>query len=254
MQMAQPVTAERTSLEKPDLAVSIRALCVVRGGTTILRDINLDIPRGTLYGLVGPSGSGKTTLIRAIIGRQQIAAGEIGVSGQPAGSPELRERIGYLPQEAAIYSDLTGRENLQFFAAITRTNPDRVDQVLTLLDLRDVADRSAVTYSGGQQRRIGLGIALLADPPILVLDEPTVGLDPRLRRRLWDAFTEWAANGTTVLISTHVMDEAARVEQLAFLSDGRIAAEGSPSGLLHRTGTANLEEAVLLLTDPERVA
>ncbi len=249
-----PGRVEPISLEKTDPAISIHALRVVRGGATILRDINLDIPGGTLYGLVGPSGSGKTTLIRAIIGRQQIAAGEITVNGKLSGSPDLRERIGYLPQEAAIYSDLTGRENLQFFAAIDRTNASRVDEILDLLDLRDVADRSAATYSGGQQRRIGLGIALLADPPILVLDEPTVGLDPRLRRRLWDTFTEWAANGTTVLISTHVMDEAARVEQLAFLSDGRVVAEGSPTELLERTGTANLEEAVLLLTDPERVA
>ena len=209
-------------------AVSIQNLRVVRSGSTILHDINLDIQRGTLYGLVGPSGSGKTTLIRSIIGRQRIAAGEVAVETLPAGSPVLRDRIGYLPQEPAIYSDLTGRENLHFFAAISRTSPGRVDEVLRLLDLHDVADRPSTTYSGGEQRRVGLGIALLAAPSILILDEPTVGLDPRLRHRLWEAFASWAADGTTVIISTHVMDEAARAERLAFLSEGRLIADGTP--------------------------
>ncbi len=234
-----------------DLAISVQKLRVVRGGSTILHDINLEIPRGALYGLVGPSGSGKTTLIRAIIGRQQIAGGAVTVEQQPASSPTLRERIGYLPQESAIYSDLTGRENLQFFAAVSRVASGRVDELLTLLDLQDIADRLVATYSGGQQRRVGLGVALLAEPPILILDEPTVGLDPRLRQRLWMAFTDWTASGTTVLITTHVMEEAARTGQLAFLAGGRVVADGTPEELLARAGASDLEEAILRLTDLE---
>lgn len=233
------------------VAILTRNLQVIRGGTRILHGIDLDIPRGSLYGLVGPSGSGKTTLIRSIIGRQRIAAGDVIVDDLPAGSPPLRDRIGYLPQEAAIYGDLTGRENLQFFAAVSRAPSRRVDEVLSLLDLQDVAERPVATYSGGQQRRVGLGIALLPEPPILILDEPTVGLDPRLRHRLWEAFAEWAAGGTTVLITTHVMDEASRVERLAFLIEGRIVADGTPDEIRDRAGAADLEAAILRLTAPE---
>jgi ABC-2 type transport system ATP-binding protein len=236
------------------MSVTVRDLRVVRGGATILHDINLDIERGALYGLVGPSGSGKTTLIRSIIGRQRIAGGAIQVDDLPAGSAALRDRIGYLPQDAAIYPELTGRENFQFFAAIVRAAPGRVDEVLDLLDLRAIAGRPVTTYSGGQVRRIALGVALLASPPILMLDEPTVGLDPRLRHRLWSEFADWAAGGTTLVITTHVMEEAARVDRLAFLSEGRVVAEGSPAELLAKTGAADLEAALLRLTEPADVA
>ncbi|MEZ4570801.1 MAG: ABC transporter ATP-binding protein [Thermomicrobiales bacterium] len=231
-----------------DIAISIRNLHVARGGTTILRDINLQVPRGVLYGLVGPSGSGKTTLVRAIIGRQQIAEGSITVDSYPAGSSTLRRRIGYLPQLAAVYDDLTGRENLEFFASVYRARPGRVNELLDLLELQPVADRPVLTYSGGQQRRVGLGIALLAEPQFLLLDEPTVGLDPRLRQQLWEAFARWAREGATLIITTHVMDEAARVDRLAFLSDGKVTAEGSPKELLERTGTDDLEDAAIQLT------
>jgi ABC-2 type transport system ATP-binding protein len=229
-------------------AIAVRGLRVVRGGTTILHDIALDVPRGSVYGLVGPSGSGKTTFIRALIGRQRIAAGELRVDGLPAGDPALRARIGYMPQETAVYGDLSGRENLEFFAAVYRVSPGRVDELLDLLDMRDAAQRPVEFSSGGQRRRIALGVALLAAPPVLILDEPTVGLDPRLRRRLWASFAAWAAAGTTLLISTHVMDEAERVDRLAFLSEGHLVAEGAPADLLARTGAADLEDAILQLT------
>ena len=230
-------------------AVALRGLRVVRGGATILRDIDLDVPAGCVYGLVGPSGSGKTTLIRALLGRQRIAGGEAQVLGRPAGSAELRPLLGYMPQRAAVYDDLSARENLRFFAAAADAPASRVNDVLALVDLANAADRPVATFSGGQRQRVSLAAALLPAPPLLLLDEPTVGLDPRLRHRLWARFREWAAAGTTLLVSTHVMDEAAHADRLAFLVDGALVAEGTPADLLVRTGAANLEGAVLRLTE-----
>lgn len=232
-------------------AIEIQGLQVVRGGTTILQDIDLHIPRGCVYGLVGPSGSGKTTLIRAILGRQRTAGGTIRVAGHPAGSAELRQRMGYMPQTAAVYNDLTARENLTFFADIYRVGRSRIIEVLRLVDLESAADRPVSTFSGGQRQRVALAAALLPQPDVLLLDEPTVGLDPRLRHRLWSQFADWAKAGTTLLISTHVMDEADRTDRLAFLSNGRLVAEGTPSDLLRRANAQDLETAVLRLTGPE---
>ena len=236
------------SLPPPAPAIAIRGLRVVRGGATILRDIDLDVPAGCVYGLVGPSGSGKTTLIRALIGRQRIAAGEARVLDRPAGGADLRPLFGYMPQRAAVYDDLSARENLRFFAAAHNTPATRVDDVLALVDLVDAADRPVATFSGGQRQRVSLAAALLPAPRLLFLDEPTVGLDPRLRHRLWTRFRQWAAAGTTLLVSTHVMDEAAHTDRLAFLVDGALVAEGTPAELLARTGAGNLEDAVLRLT------
>jgi ABC-2 type transport system ATP-binding protein len=232
-------------------AVSVRGLTVIRGGVTILHDISLEVPAGTLYGLVGPSGCGKTTLMRSIVGRQRIARGEVHALGEPAGATPLRRAIGYMPQNAAVYPDLTARENLEFFAAIYRVPRGRVDEVLRLVDLTAIAGRVVASFSGGERQRVALASALLPSPRLLVLDEPTVGLDPRLRRRLWSQFRAWAAAGTTLLVSTHVMDEAAHTERLAFLLEGRIFAEGTPSELLARTGASNLEDAVFRLSKAE---
>jgi ABC-2 type transport system ATP-binding protein len=232
-----------------EIAVSIRGLRVVRGGQTILHDIALDVPRGSVFGLVGPSGSGKTTVMRSIVGRQRIAAGSVTIDGQPAGSSSLRDGIGYMPQQAAVYDDLSGRENLEFFGAIYRVPGKRVDEIVDLLDMRGAIERPVLTYSGGQRQRIALGVALLPRPPILILDEPTVGLDPKLRHRLWAGFASWATEGTTLIVSTHVMDEAARVDRLAFFSEGHVVAQGSPDELLTKAGTRDLEEAVLTLTE-----
>jgi ABC-2 type transport system ATP-binding protein len=240
------VTSENGS---PDAAIEICDLRVVRGGATILRDISLDIPRGGIFGLVGASGSGKTTLMRAIVGRQRIAAGTIHVHDLPAGRRELRDLVGYMPQDSAVYQDLTGLENLRFFASIFRVADGRIDEIVDLLDMRSAINRPVLTYSGGQRQRVALGIALLPGPPVLVLDEPTVGLDPRLRHHLWASFRQWAANGMTLLVSTHVMDEAARADRLAFFSDGEVVAQGSPAELLTQAGAGDLEEALLALTE-----
>jgi ABC-2 type transport system ATP-binding protein len=230
-------------------AVSVRGLTVIRGGVTILHDITLDVPAGMLYGLVGPSGSGKTTLMRSIVGRQRIAGGEVRAVGEPAGAASLRRIIGYMPQNAAIYPDLTARENLEFFAAVYRVPRGQVDEVLRLVDLTAIAGRTVASFSGGERQRVALASALLPSPRLLVLDEPTVGLDPRLRHRLWSRFRAWAAEGITLLVSTHVMDEAARTDRLAFLLDGRVVAEAAPAELLARTGAADLEDAVLRLSE-----
>jgi ABC-2 type transport system ATP-binding protein len=243
-----PATGAADRTAQP--AIAIRDLRVIRGGTMILDGITLDVPPGCVYGLVGPSGSGKTTLIRAIIGRQRIAAGEVSIGGRPAASPELRAAIGYMPQSEAIYDDLTARENLQFFGQIYRVPPARVVDVLGLVDLAVAADRPVTTLSGGQRRRVSLAAALLPSPPFLILDEPTVGLDPRLRVTLWERFRSLAASGTTLLVSTHVIDEAAKTDRLAFLAEGRLVAEGTPAELLARSGAADLEDAVLRLTAP----
>lgn len=243
-----PTTVAHTTPNDTATSISVRDLRVVRDGNRILRDISLTVPRGVVFGLVGPSGSGKTTFIRSLIGRQQIAGGEITIDGLPAGSSELRSRIGYMPQETAVYPDLTGRENLQFFASIYRTSHDRIAEVVELLDMQAVIDRPITTYSGGQRQRVSLAVALLPDPQFLLLDEPTVGLDPQLRQRLWAGFASLAARGSTLLVSTHVMDEAAHADQLAFFSEGEVVASGTPQNLLDRTGTDNLEDAVLALT------
>jgi ABC-2 type transport system ATP-binding protein len=232
-------------------AIVVNGLNVVRSGNHILADVSVEVPRSIVFGLIGPSGSGKTTFMRSIAGRQRTASGSIRVEGVPSGHRELRNRIGYMPQETAVYEDLSGRENLEFFASIYRIPRSRIDEVVDLLDMREAINRSVMTYSGGQQQRIALGIALLPSPSILLLDEPTVGLDPKLRQRLWSEFADWAAAGTTLLISTHVMDEAARADRLAFFAGGRVVAQGSPSELLDLSGASTLEDALLHFTDGE---
>ena len=247
MVLLDAAVADTTESSSSALAISIRALRVVRGGVTIIDRISLDVPAGCIYGLVGPSGSGQTTLIRAIIARQAIAGGRIDVLDRPAGRPELCAAVGYMPQHEAVYADLTARENLRFFAAIARVPAARIDEVLRLVDLAGAADRPVATLSGGQRRRVSLAAALLASPPLLILDEPTVGLDPRLRHSLWERFRDLAAGGTTLLVSTHIMDEADRTDRLGFLVGGRLVVDGTPAEVRARTGATDLEEALLRL-------
>jgi ABC-2 type transport system ATP-binding protein len=230
-------------------AVAIRGLRVVRGGTVALRDVDLDIARGTLTGLLGSSGSGKTTLMRAIVGVQIVQAGDVRVLGMPAGTPELRRRVGYVTQAPAVYGDLTVRENLRYFGGVVGVSPSRVDETISVVVLGDVADRLVRTLSGGQRSRVSLASALLGAPELLVLDEPTVGLDPVLRRDLWQEFRSLAARGTTLLVSSHVMDEAGRCDDVLLLHDGALLARDSPDGLLARTRTSSLEDAFLTLVE-----
>jgi ABC-2 type transport system ATP-binding protein len=229
--------------------ISVRDLRVRRDGKLVLPGISLDVRSGLVTGLLGPSGSGKTTLMRAIVGVQVVESGAATVLGLPAGTPELRHRVGYVTQEPSVYTDLSVRENLRYFARIAGAPRTRVDEVITIVDLGAQADQVVHTLSGGEHSRVSLATALLGRPEVLVLDEPTVGLDPVLRRDLWRTFHELADQGATLLVSSHVMDEATRCDELLLLREGRIVAAGGPEELLRRSGTDDLESAFLALAE-----
>jgi ABC-2 type transport system ATP-binding protein len=228
-------------------AVVVRELDVVRGTTHALRSVSATVPAGRVAGLLGPSGSGKTTLIRAIVGVQLIRSGTVEVLGLPAGSPPLRRRVGYVTQTPSVYFDLTARENLDYFARIVGVPGSRIDEALRTVDLEPRADVVVRSLSGGERSRVSLATALLGRPELLVLDEPTVGLDPVLRRALWNTFHQLAAEGATLLVSSHVMDEAERCDYLILLRDGAVIAGDEPDELRRRTGQDDLEEAFLAL-------
>jgi ABC-2 type transport system ATP-binding protein len=230
-------------------AVEVRDLIVRRGGKPVLPGVSLGVRRGIVTGLLGPSGSGKTTLLRAIVGVQVVEGGEVTVLGRPAGSPELRRRVGYVTQAPSIYGDLTVRENLRYFARVLGTPERRIDAVIATVGLEAQAAQVVRTLSGGERSRASLAAALLGEPELLVLDEPTVGLDPVLRRDLWRTFHELAAGGATLLVSSHVMDEAGRCDELLLMREGRIVAAGSPQALLDETRADDLEGAFLALAD-----
>jgi len=234
-------------------AIVVDRLRVVRGGTVVLESLSCEVARGSVTGLLGPSGSGKTTLIRAIVGVQRIAGGRVEVLGEPAGSKPLRSRVGYMTQAPSVYGDLTVRENLRFFARVLGAGSDAVQRAITDVALEGQADRIVSRLSGGQRARVSLATALLGSPDVLVLDEPTVGLDPVLRRDLWNLFHGLADRGTTLLVSSHVMDEADRCEALLLLREGRLLAQATPAELLERTGTERLDEAFLRLIEHESV-
>ncbi len=232
---------------REDVAASVQDLDVRRGGKPVLRGISLTIARGAVTGLLGPSGSGKTTLIRALVGVQDVHGGDVTVLGRPAGAPELRRRVAYVTQAPSIYADLTVRENLSYFARVLSAPAARIEEVVATVDLRDELDRVAATLSGGERSRASLAVALLGEPELLVLDEPTVELDPVLRQGLWETFHALAARGVTLLVSTHVMDEASRCHELVLLREGRIVASGAPEQLLRETGSDDLEQAFIEL-------
>ena len=228
-------------------AIEVTGLRVRRGGQEVLRDIGFTVRRGTVTGLLGPNGCGKSTLMRSIVGVQLVESGKVDVLRRPAGSPELRRRIGYATQEPAIYADLTVTEALRYFAAVLGTRPSDVDRVIAQVGLTGSARTLVGRLSGGQRGRANLAVALLGTPELLVLDEPTVGSDPELRDELWTLFHDLAATGVTLLISSHVMDEAARCDDLLLLHRGKLLARGTPAELRARTGAADLEQAFLRL-------
>ena len=230
-------------------ALSVRDLRVVRGGRTVIDDVSFEVARGSVTGLLGPSGCGKSTLMRSVVGVQVVAGGAVEVLGRPAGSPELRRSVGYVTQAPSVYADLSVRENLRYFAAVLGAPGGDVERVLTDVGLTDHADSLCSRLSGGQEARVSLAAALLGDPELLVLDEPTVGLDPVLRRDLWDMFDRLAARGATLLVSSHVMDEASRCARLLLMREGRLLADDPPAALLERTGSADIEQAFLRLVD-----
>lgn len=233
-------------------AIVVDDLVVERGGRVVLDGLSCTVPRGTVTGLLGPSGSGKTTLMRSIVGVQKTRSGAVTVLGQPAGSLGLRHRVGYMTQAPSVYGDLTVIENARYFASIYGVSRRRAEETVAAVGLAEAAGQIVNNLSGGQRARASLTCALLSSPEVLVLDEPTVGQDPVLRRDLWERFRAMAAAGTSLLVSSHVMDEARRCDSLIVIRDGRIIAEGTPDSILARTGADNLDDALLDLVLEEQ--
>lgn len=231
----------------PNDAVEASGLRVTRGGHEVLHDLTFSVPRGSVVGLLGPSGCGKTTLMRAVVGVQIVSAGTVTVLGHPAGGRALRRRVGYATQQPAVYADLSVEENLRYFAAVLGAPRGDVDRVVEEVGLGPERHRTVANLSGGQRGRVNLAVALLGEPELLVLDEPTVGLDPVLRAELWDLFHDLAGRGVTLLISSHVMDEAGRCERLLLMREGHILADDTPEALCDRMGASDLENAFLRL-------
>ncbi|MDN6302784.1 MAG: ABC transporter ATP-binding protein [Brachybacterium sp.] len=233
------------------IAIETRGLRIRRGHKTVIDGLDLTVPRGAIIGLLGPSGSGKTTLMRAIVGVQIVREGRVSVLGEPAGSASLRRRVGYMTQLASIYDDLSVRQNLRYFARVQGAPKSDVERVIERTDLGGQADQLARTLSGGQANRVSLAAAMLGSPEVLVLDEPTVGLDPVLRSELWGLFRGLADEGTTLLVSSHVMDEAARCDRLLLMREGAVIADTTPEELLTTTGAASAEDAFLAIIESD---
>lgn len=240
-------------------AIRVRDLRVRRGKREVLHGLTFDVPEGALVGLLGPSGSGKTTLMRALVGVQRNVSGDATVLGNEAGSAQNRAKIGYVTQAPSVYLDLTVRQNLAYFASILGAPRGDIDRVIGETGLGDQADQLVASLSGGQLSRASLSAALLGSPRLLVLDEPTVGLDPVLRFELWALFRRLAEGGTTLLVSSHVMDEATRCDRLLLIHEGHVVADNTPQGLLERTEAKDADDAFLTLiraagNSPERRA
>jgi ABC-2 type transport system ATP-binding protein len=233
-------------------AVQLKNVSVVLGGYyQALKHVSVDLPAGRVVGFIGPSGAGKTTLIRSIVGRQKLSGGSITINGLPAGSVKLRSQMSYMTQEVSVYNDLTVQENLRYFATMfglpRKEMSEAISSILQTVDMSDHAGQLVGKLSGGQKQRVSLAIALIGYPKVMVLDEPTVGLDPVLREQLWQLFRELATQGTTLIISSHVMDEAERCDDLLLIRNGELLAHGSPKALCQQTGTHSVEDSFLKL-------
>ncbi|MDW8059079.1 MAG: ABC transporter ATP-binding protein [Thermomicrobium sp.] len=244
---------ERSTTGELDAAVLAEGVSRIFGPLRAVDRLSLVVPRGVIYGLLGPSSSGKTTFLRMVVGALKPSEGRLFVFDTPMPNRRVARRIGYMPQAPALYPDLTLRENLRFFGAVyqvsRRVLEQRIEELATDLDLLAWLDHPLYHFSGGMLQRASLAVALLHEPELLVLDEPTVGLDPLLRRTLWERFRALAARGTTLLISTHSMDEADRCDLLGFLRGGRLLASDTPAALRALTGQDSLEDAFLVLAD-----
>lgn len=218
---------------------------VTRGKNEVLHGLSFEVPDGQITGLLGPSGCGKTTLMRTIVGVQADVSGEVSVLGRPAGSKQLRREVGYVTQAASVYNDLTVMENMSFFAKVLGASKHDIDDALAAVDLDAYRDRVVSGLSGGQRSRVSLAVSLMTKPKLLVLDEPTVGLDPVLRADLWQLFAQLAHAGTTLLVSSHVMDEAEHCDRLLLMRDGVLVADDTPANLKSRTHTSTVEDAFL---------
>ena len=234
--------------------VEVEDLVVRRGRVLAVDSLSFTTGRGRVTGLLGPSGCGKSTLMRSLVGVQVVTSGSVRVLGMPAGDARLRDKVGYVTQAPSVYDDLTVTENLRFFARVLGVDRSAVQRSMQAVDLGDASDQVVGRLSGGQRSRVSLAVALLGEPELLVLDEPTVGLDPVLRRDLWAVFHALADAGTAVIVSSHVMDEAERCDRLLLMREGRLLAEDTPQALLEETRTHDIEAAFLALVDGAGVA
>lgn len=240
-----------------DLAIKIKQASVILGKRfRALDDISVDLSAGKIIGFIGPSGAGKTTLIRSIVGRQKLASGSIDIFDLPAGSKQLRNKVSYMTQEVSVYNDITVTENLEYFATMLGMRRPAVKlevrRLLKTVGLEAQQNQIVANLSGGQKQRVSLAIALIGKPRLMVLDEPTVGLDPLLREELWNLFRTLASDGTTLIISSHVMDEAERCDELLLIRDGKLLAQGSPRQLREQTNTRSVEQSFLKLVGEKK--
>jgi ABC-2 type transport system ATP-binding protein len=242
-------------LKTNNLAVQLKAVSKRFGRQDVISDVSLTLPFGQIFGLLGPSGCGKTTLVNLIVGAHAPNSGSVEVLGGKQLSKTKQDR-GFMPQDEALYLDLTAQENLRFFGGLYGMTRKQLDQeiprVLAAVHLQDQGRKLVASYSGGMKRRLSLAVALLSSPRLLVLDEPTVGLDPKHRLELWEVFRKLANNGSCLLVTTHVMDEAASCDQIIMMQNGRIIAQGSPANLIQQTNTASLEAAFLAFDNGEQ--
>ncbi|VXC65135.1 ABC-2 type transport system ATP-binding protein [Arthrobacter sp. 9AX] len=243
--MSGPAVGNFPGTDDDGRAVAAGGLTVVRGRVPVLRDLSFSIPAGQITGLLGPSGSGKTTLMRAVVGVQRITSGSVQVLGLPAGSTQLRHQVGYVTQSPSVYPDLTVEGNVRYFGAMHRKGAVEAAEAIAAVGLQEQARQKTADLSGGQLSRVSLACALVARPRLLVLDEPTVGLDPVLRADLWGRFRDMAAHGTTLFVSSHVMEEAGHCESLLLLREGRLLAQLTPAELSRRGHSTDLEKAFL---------
>ena len=232
-------------------AISIDGLSVNLAGKRVLNDVSVDIPEGKIIGLLGPSGAGKTSLIKTILGLRKISAGNVSVLRLPAGNSKLRSKIGYMSQDLSVYTDLTVWENIDYFATLVGAEKRQAESILKQLELFKMKGRLVSNLSGGQKARVSLAIALLGKPELLLMDEPTVGLDPVLRRKLWEEFRRLASKGITVIITSHVMDEADKCDEIVFIRDGRLLISGTKDEIFKATRTSDMEQAFLKLSEGE---
>ncbi|MGN7399231.1 ABC transporter ATP-binding protein [Cytobacillus praedii] len=229
--------------------IVIKDVCISFGKKTVLNKISLTVESGQIYGLIGPSGSGKTTLVKLIVGMDRPSQGDIQVLDTPVPNLNLLQKIGYMAQADALYTDLTGEENLSFFASLFKLNKkdqkERIAYAANLVNLTPHLKKRVQDYSGGMKRRLSLAVALIQDPQVLILDEPTVGIDPELRQSIWAEIHRLKASGKTILVTTHVMDEAEKCDRLAMVRDGEVLTNGTPAELKERYNITSLEEVFL---------
>ncbi|MBC1722640.1 ABC transporter ATP-binding protein [Listeria seeligeri] len=232
-----------------EIAIKVTDLTVKIGKKDILSNMSLEIKKGEIFGLIGPSGAGKTTLVKTIIGMEKATTGQTEVLEKRMPNLSVISKIGYMAQSDALYTDLTAKENLDFFASLysikRNEKKERMNYAAKLVNLEPDLTKKVNNYSGGMKRRLSLAISVLADPDVLILDEPTVGIDPELRKSIWEELAELKANGKCILVTTHVMDEAEKCDRLAMIRNGKIIAVGTPQELSSKTTSGKLEDAFL---------